>query len=226
MDETSGIPAIVAFIPAFNEEGRVGDCVAGALTIPGIERVVVIDDCSTDATRVEALVAGATVIRLDRNVGKGGALMAGIGDTPFDYCLFLDADLGTTSEQGALLLAPVISGQADMTIARFPAPTRKAGFGKVKGLALQAIAAADPAFDCRAPLSGQRAMTRACLEAVLPLAEGYGVEVAMTVRALRAGMRVVEVETTMAHRQTGNDIAGILHRAAQYRDVKRAVAAL
>ena len=215
--------SIAVFMPAYNEGARVGASVEAALCIEGVDKVVVIDDGSTDDTRMQALLAGATVVGQPENVGKGGALMAALDDAHFDYGLFLDADLGETAAQGVLLLAPVVAGELDLAIARFPRPAKKTGFGKVKGLAAAAIAQADPAFDCQAPLSGQRAFTRACIDAVMPLAEGFGVEVAMTVRALQAGLRVGEIETQMSHVATGNDPAGILHRARQYRDVKRAI---
>ncbi len=109
-----------------------------------------------------------------------------------------------------------------MAIARFPRPEGKAGFGLVKNAARQGIRdLGDASFDAQAPLSGQRAMTRRCVGVVTPFAFGYGVEVALTVRALRAGLTVVEVPTTMTHAATGRDVAGFVHRGRQYLHVKR-----
>jgi alpha-D-ribose 1-methylphosphonate 5-triphosphate diphosphatase PhnM len=102
-----------------------------------------------------------------------------------------------------------------MAIATFP-PAAKAGFGLVKDMAARAIHRADPEFQASAPLSGQRALTRACLDETLPFASGYGAEVAMTIRALQAGLRVVEVPTTMSHAATGRDLAGFIHRGRQF----------
>jgi len=65
------------------------------------------------------------------------------------------------------------------------------------------------------PMSGQRALTRGALDAVRPLARGFGVELGMTVDAVRAGLRVVEVPVTMEHAPTGRDIKGFVHRARQ-----------
>ena len=65
------------------------------------------------------------------------------------------------------------------------------------------------------PLSGQRALTSAALEAIRPLARGFGVESAMTVDAVRAGMRVVEVPAAASHRGTGRDVRGFAHRGRQ-----------
>ena len=75
------------------------------------------------------------------------------------------------------------------------------------------------------PLSGQRAMTVDAFRAVSPFAPGFGMEVAMTVDALRAGFRVVEVPVEMSHRETGRDLAGFVHRGKQFKDILEALAA-
>ena len=222
----------VALIPAHDEAERIAATVAAALGIPGVDRVLVIDDGSSDDTAARAEAAGAEVLRLDRNVGKGASLDAGLDAVRADaeVLLLLDGDLGDSAAQGAALLAPVLAGEADMTVAGFPAPTGKAGFGLVKGLARGGIRSlagrAGRAFPATAPLSGQRALDRAAWEAVTPFAFGYGVEVALTVRALRAGLRVLEVPTTMTHAATGRDAAGFAHRGRQFFHVARALARL
>ncbi len=208
---------IVALIPAHDEAERIVATVAAARSIEGIDRVIVVDDGSTDETSRLAEDAGAKVVRLGTNAGKGAALDAGaLRAQDADVLLLLDADLGQTAGQGALLLAPVLAGAADVTIATFPKATGKAGFGLVKGLARWGIAHFGRGFQASAPLSGQRALSRAAVEAVRPFATGYGVEVAMSVRALRSGMRVMEVPTTMTHAATGRDVAGFVHRGRQF----------
>jgi hypothetical protein len=79
-------------------------------------------------------------------------------------------------------------------------------------------------FDAREPLSGQRAVTGAALTASRPLAPGFGMEVAMTIDAVRAGFRVREIAVPMRHVPSGGDLGGWLHRGRQGRDVLRAVA--
>jgi glycosyltransferase involved in cell wall biosynthesis len=189
----------------------------------------VVDDGSHDATAALAEAAGALVVRQSVNAGKGAALDSGLaaigGDA--DVLLLLDGDLRETASQGALLLAPVLAGEADMTVAAFPKPDGKAGLGLVKGLARAGIrllgGRASHDFHPTAPLSGQRALNREAVNAVTPFAFGYGVEVAITVRALRAGLRVLEVPTTMAHDATGRDAAGFAHRGRQFAHVAGAL---
>ena len=62
-------------IPAYNAERTVGGAVAGALRHLGC--VLVVDDGSADATAARAGEAGASVVRHERNRGKGAALATG-----------------------------------------------------------------------------------------------------------------------------------------------------
>ena len=218
---------VAVIIPAHNEAVRIGETVRAAAAVPGVTRVVVVDDGSTDDTDRVAEEAGAKVVRLYGNRGKGTALEAGaVRVADADIVLLLDADLGQTATQASLLLTPVLEGEADMTVAGFPTPQGKAGFGLVKGLARWGIARLGGGFDARAPLSGQRALTRACLATVRPFLAGYGAEIGLTVRALRAGFRIAEVPTTMAHSATGRDLKGFVHRGRQFTHVALALAAL
>lgn len=208
---------VAVLIPAFNEAERVGATVLAAYGIPGVRNVVVVDDGSHDDTALLAEQAGAKVVRLTSNVGKGAALEAGASRVEgAAIVMLLDGDLASSADQATLLLQPILAGEADMTVAAFPRPEGKAGFGLVKGLARAGIARLGGGFVADAPLSGQRAMTAECLSAVRPFATGYGVEVTLTVRALRAGLRVVEVPTTMSHAATGRDLSGFIHRGRQF----------
>jgi len=91
------------------------------------------------------------------------------------------------------------------------------GLGLAKGYARSAIRKLC-GLETTAPISGQRAMRAQVLAELLPFAPRYGMEVGMTVDAVRAGYRVAEIELPLAHRATGKSIAGFLHRGRQLRD--------
>ncbi len=212
----------VAVVAALDRADSVAATVTALRALPAVDEVVVIDDGSTDATAEVAAAAGATVVRLADNVGKGGAVAAGVAARPAaDRYLLVDADVAGTAAMADALLGPVAAGEADMTVGVLPASGRRGGFGGVRRLAAAGIRRSTD-VEVRAPLSGQRAVRGALLRS-LPLAERFGLETALTIDAVRAGARVVEVDVAMEHRHTGRRLAGFRHRAGQGVDVARAL---
>lgn len=244
----SGDLAVV--IPARNEADRIGATVTAARQLAGLSLVIVVDDGSADDTAAIAGQAGAQVVRHARSRGKAAAMETGAeavrlleasarrceltgGDAAGPpepdrptvplHLLFLDADLGDTAALAGPLAGPVRAGTADMTIAVFASRVRRGGFGIVvatSGAGTQRALGWRPAQ----PLNGMRCLTRAAFQAALPLAPGWGAETAMTIDLARKGLRITEVEVPLAHRATGNDWRGQLHRLHQLADVTRALA--
>ena len=93
---------VAALIPAHNEADRIAATVAATRAVNAVSRVIVIDDGSSDATAEIARQAGAEVLRLDRNLGKGGAMQAGLElvRNDIEAVVLLDADLGDTASEG------------------------------------------------------------------------------------------------------------------------------
>ncbi|PRY10035.1 glycosyltransferase [Kineococcus rhizosphaerae] len=228
-------PTVAVVIPAKDEQERIAATVRAVSSLPVVDVVVVVDDGSSDLTSKAARDAGAVVVAHRRNRGKAAAMHTGaravaererarprpgVGPRPL---LFVDADLADSAVRTAPLAGPVLAGEADMTIAVLPRQaTAGGGRGLVVGLSRKGTVAAT-GWSPEQPLSGMRCLTRAAFEAALPLAPGWGVETALTIDLLRAGFRVREVPCDLHHRVTGKDLRAQLHRAAQYRDVARAL---
>ncbi|HNX28324.1 MAG TPA: glycosyltransferase family 2 protein [Syntrophomonadaceae bacterium] len=216
--------SITVVIPAFNEEKAIQATVKAVQKLDYISEILVVDDGSTDETAALAEQAGARVLKLRPNRGKGGAMNAALQYIDTDIVAFIDADLGGCAEQVGLILKPIINEEADLAIAAFPPAQKKGGFGLVKNTARRAIKKAGQ-IEVISPLSGQRAMTRKVLMAVTPFREAYGVELGMTLRALQKGFKLVEVPTTMTHNETGRDLKGFMHRGRQFIDVIKVIIA-
>lgn len=178
MSESPDASSCVVLIPAFEEAGTVAEVVRVALAA-GVGPVVVIDDGSADATAEVAQDAGAEVLRLGTNVGKGGALAAGARERTEDVVVLLDADLtGLRAEHVRALAEPVRAAEVDMTRGVFEG-------GRWVTTAAQHVAPL---------LNGQRAIRRELLLDVAGLASSrYGVEVAITGHGRRRAWRTRDV---------------------------------
>jgi glycosyltransferase involved in cell wall biosynthesis len=219
--EAGGLAAIVA---ARNEADRVGETVqALRAAFPGA-RIWVADDASEDGTGEVALAAGAELVTRRRPHGKGANVSAAAEGAlsvapPPRIVLLCDGDLGTSAARLAPLVDAVEAGECDLAVAAF---SRRVGggFGFALGFARWAIQRLC-GLETEAPISGQRAMRVEVLRAALPFAPSYGMEIGMSVDAVRAGFRLREYELDLEHRATGRDMAGFLHRARQLRDFLR-----
>ena len=202
----------VAIVPAFNRADTVGATVTALATVPDVLDVIVVDDGSRDRTAAAAAAAGARVVELARNRGKGAAITAGIAASGApDAYLLIDADLGDSAALAGDLLQPVALGKADMTIAVLGSPERGGGFGFVKRFAARVLRS-ETGMSLAAPLSGQRAVRGSLLRS-LHLAPGFGLEIGLTLDAANRGASIREVEVGFTHRHTGRDLSGFAHRA-------------
>jgi len=170
---------VAAVIPAYNEAANIARVLRPVVRSPVVDEVIVVCDGCEDDTAAVARRFPVKVVELPQNVGKGGAMMAGVHSTDARIILFLDADLiGLRQAHIRDLVEPVTSGTADMTLGVFD-------HGRL---------ATDLAQRLAPFLSGQRAVRREVLEDIPDLEQtGFGVEVALSRYAERHGLRVVKV---------------------------------
>ena len=198
-------------IPAYNEAETVADVARVALESE-LGPVLVVDDGSQDATEERALEAGAAVLRLNTNVGKGGAVHAGVKTLETEVIVLIDADLtGLETEHLRDLAEPVLNGEADATRGVFKG-------GRLRTTAAQKLAP---------QLNGQRAVLRDKLLTLDFAKSRYGIEIIITKASKEAGWRTRDVALSnvsqiMKEEKTGF-WSGLKVRLGMYRDILRAL---
>ncbi len=110
-------PCLSVVMPAYNERETIEEVVAAVLASPFTAEVVIVDDGSTDGTR-EILDKlddpRIRVILQPHNQGKGAALRRGFQEASHPFVIVQDADLEYDPGEYGSLLAPLLSGNADV----------------------------------------------------------------------------------------------------------------
>lgn len=201
-------------IPALNEEDRIAHSVRPALDAALVDEVIVVSDGSTDQTaQIARQIEGVTVVELPFNVGKGGAMCAGVAHTNAGIICFVDADLvGLKSHHIDQIIRPLLRKECEMCIGVF----RGGKFWSDTGQVITPF------------LSGQRAMTRQLFESVPFLPEiRMGAEVTIHTYAKRLKARILKVVlrgVSNTHKEHKLGIVkGATARAKMYQEIARAV---
>lgn len=113
---TSSADKTLVILPAYNEQGKIGRVVE-KIKKTGLElSIVVVDDCSTDDTRAEALSAGAQVITHEQNTGVGGGIRSGIKyglDNQYSIGVVISGDDQHEPSELPVTIDPIRNGEYD-----------------------------------------------------------------------------------------------------------------
>lgn len=116
-------------VPALNEEAAVGQVVREIQEVMPAVPVLVIDDCSTDATAAVARFAGAEVLSLPFHLGLGGCVQSGYRlafELGYDYVIRVDGDGQHNPRDIPRILAALAESGCQMVIgSRFVDPGQK-----------------------------------------------------------------------------------------------------
>jgi glycosyltransferase involved in cell wall biosynthesis len=203
---------VAVVIPTLNEEASIGEVVR-AIPRQHVDRVIVADGPSGDATAARAAAAGADVIRVERGYGRACAAGAEAA-TDADIIVFMDGDGADDPALIAALLEPLRTGAYDFVIGSRVRGEREAGSmawhqimaGQLAGLALRALYGARYTDMC-----AFRAIRRDVLMRLWMREMTYGWNVEMQMRAARARLRILEIPVPCRRRIGGTSkVAGNL----------------
>jgi glycosyltransferase involved in cell wall biosynthesis len=108
---------VTVIMPAFNEEKTIKDICARVLLQESVGQLVIVDDCSSDRTLELALSVRdprVEVLKHAVNQGKGAAIRTAQNSVRMAITLIQDADLEYDPSQYPKLIAPILSGHADV----------------------------------------------------------------------------------------------------------------
>jgi hypothetical protein len=228
---------VACIIPARDAADRIQATVTAARALPGVDIVLVTDDGSSDQTADLAAASGAIIARHQRRRGRAAAIESAVNALGVleqrdrrpecGTILILDPGVGTSASRAQHLIAPVVADRADLVIAVPPRPDGSEGRGELDLVATTAARgiAELAGWTPRAPLATNRCLTRRAFELASPLAAGDGADVGMTIDAVRAQLRVREVEVVFDGSDGSSGLAARLDRALVLADVTRALAA-
>ncbi len=203
---------IVVVIPTLNEQDSISNVVR-ASPRPPVDRVIVVDGPSTDATAARAAEAGADVSKVGR--GYGHACAAAVEAAPeVEIVVFMDGDGADDPACIADLIAPIRAGTHDFVIG-----SRVRGEREPGSMAWHQVAAGLLAGALLRVLYGVRYTDMCAFRAIrreqllhLRMREmTYGWNIEMQMRAARAGLRILELPVPYRRRSGGTSkVAGSL----------------
>jgi glycosyltransferase involved in cell wall biosynthesis len=207
---------VVAAIPCFNTQATIAEIVKG--TKKYVDEVVVIDDGSTDMTAFNAQVAGAAVLRHDRNKGYGEAIKSCFDaalTTNADILVIIDGDGQHDPDEIPRLLKPVRKERADLVIGsrflnnghKIP-PYRRLGIGLINSL--WNMGSSLKVTDTQ---SGFRAYGKNVIQAMRFSEKGMSASIDILEKARRNDNTVLEVPITCSYANNNSSLSvkAILH---------------
>jgi glycosyltransferase involved in cell wall biosynthesis len=204
---------IIAVIPCLNEEHFISDVVFE--TIKHVDKVIVIDDGSKDATARLARDAGAEVISHPSSQGAGAATRTGFEAAlkyGADIVVTLDGDGQHDPTEIPLLIKPMVDGKADLVIgSRFLVEAkvflyRKFGIDVITWL--YNTGHRDKISDAQ---SGFRAYSRKAIEYIDITYPGFGFSIETLVQARKYGLTICEVPVACIYHDSGSTEHPVTH---------------
>lgn len=200
---------VAVLIPCYNEAVTIAKVVDDFRRALPQADVYVYDNNSTDGTAEIARERGAIVVHEPRQ-GKGNVVRSMFRDVEADYYVMVDGDDTYPAEAAGALLAPLMAGEADMTVGdrlsngTYGEENDRAfhGFGndlvrwlikRIYGFAFEDV------------MTGYRAFTRAFVKTMPVLSSGFQIETEISIHAVDKRWRIVDVPIAYRDRPEGSE---------------------
>lgn len=200
---------VAVLIPCYNEAATIAKVVSDFHTALPEAAIYVYDNASTDDTAAVAATAGA-VVRHESRQGKGNVVRSMFRDIDADYYIMVDGDDTYPAQAATELLAPIISGDADMVVGdrisngsydnqngrRF----HKFGNNLVRWL-IRLLYGHAP----HDVMTGYRAFSRAFVKTMPVMSQGFQIETEISIWAVDHRWRVIDVPIDYRDRPEGSE---------------------
>ena len=188
-------------IPAFNEEGVIGDLIKETLSF--VDSVVVCDDGSSDNTIKEAEKSGAFVLKHGENKGKGAALKTlfeHVKHSEFDIIVTIDGDGQFLPNEIKKLTKPIQEKSADIVVGyRFDDSTEMPSYRKFGNKILDHATNIVTNLPIRDTQSGFRAYSKKAIDSIEFSNDGFTADSEILISASENGLRISEEKITVIY---------------------------
>ena len=195
-------PCLSVVMPVFNEAATVAEVIKVVLAQRLVQQLAIVDDASTDGTWEQLKLATngdsrVTLVRHEKNQGKGAALRTGFAHATSSIVMIQDADLEYDPGEYPLMLDPLIQGKADVVFgSRFlgSAPHRVLYFWhSVGNQALTLLSNCLTNINLSDMETCYKVFRREVIQSI-PIEENrFGFEPEITVKVARRHLRIYEV---------------------------------
>ena len=187
-------------VPVYNEENTIARVISRVSALPLNTELVIVDDCSTDATR-EILskldgLQGLTIKLHEKNAGKGAAIRTGFEHVTGDFVVIQDADLEYDPCDIPNLLVPLLEQDADVVYgSRFIGEEQQdeSFIHRMGNAVLTGASNMMSGLNLTDMETCYKVFTREVIKSVQIEQDRFGMEPELTAKIARRGFRFVEV---------------------------------
>jgi len=193
-------------IPCYNEEKTIASVVHDFKTQLQDADIYVYDNNSTDRTAALAKQSGALVFS-EKRQGKGHVVRSMFRQVDADIYVMVDGDGTYPADQVHNLIAPIISGDADMVCGSRLHPHSQSDFKWLNWMGNKIfLHLLNSIFMVSITdiLSGYRAFNRNIVKSLPILSRGFEIETELTLKAIERRYRIVEIPIDLISRPVGS----------------------